>query len=281
MNPDPESEAKPAVERRIDYMPLDALKAAPRNPKAHKLEDIGKSIGRFGYVEPIVIDERTGSLVAGHGRLETLQKMKAAGKAPPDGVVVRAGHWCAPVMRGWASRSDADAEAYLLASNQLTIAGGWNEPELEAMLKELVAGGQAEGLGWSEKDLEKLLQPETNQYTGKIQAPIYKPTLPKPPAIGELFAAEKQRQLTADIDAAEGVTDEERQFLRMAALRHVVFDYQNIAEFYAHASAPMQRLMEKSALVIIDFDKAIENGFVKMANDLAEIAPGPEDEEDL
>ena len=28
--------------------------------------------------------------------------------------------------------------------------------------------------------------------------------------------------------------------------------------------------MEKSALVIIDFDKAIENGFVKMTRDLAE-----------
>ena len=31
----------------------------------------------------------------------------------------------------------------------------------------------------------------------------------------------------------------------------------------------MQDLMEKSALIIIDFDKAIENGFVEMSDQIA------------
>ena len=56
---------------RIEYVPLDQLKKAPRNPKAHS-DDIKTSIGRFGYVEPIVVDERTGCIVAGHGRREAL-----------------------------------------------------------------------------------------------------------------------------------------------------------------------------------------------------------------
>ncbi|MFI7131942.1 hypothetical protein ACIBQ1_40135 [Nonomuraea sp. NPDC050153] len=30
-------------------------------------------------------------------------------------------------MRGWSSRSDADAEAYLVANNRLTGRGGWKE----------------------------------------------------------------------------------------------------------------------------------------------------------
>jgi hypothetical protein len=57
----------------------------------------------------------------------------------------------------------------------------------------------------------------------------------------------------------------EKQFLIEAAKRHTVFNYRNIAEYYANASEEMQRLMEKSALVIIDFDDAIANGYVKMS----------------
>lgn len=37
-----------------------------------------------------------------------------------------------------------------------------------------------------------------------------------------------------------------------------------MAEFYAHADAETQRLMEAQCLVIVDFEKAIENGWVKM-----------------
>lgn len=56
-----------------------------------------------------------------------------------------------------------------------------------------------------------------------------------------------------------------------AAQRHVVFDYQKIAEYYCHASAEVQALMEASALVLIDFDKAVENGYVQMTKALEEV----------
>lgn len=61
-----------------------------------------------------------------------------------------------------------------------------------------------------------------------------------------------------------GVSEEEKNFLRLAATRHIVFNYERIADYYAGASKEMQELMEKSALVIIDFDKAIEEGFVQL-----------------
>jgi hypothetical protein len=38
--------------------------------------------------------------------------------------------------------------------------------------------------------------------------------------------------------------------------------------YYAHSSEKMQGLMEKSALVIIDFNKAIESGYVKLCDDI-------------
>jgi len=72
----------------------------------------------------------------------------------------------------------------------------------------------------------------------------------------------------------------EKQFLTFAASRHIVFDYSNIANFYAHSSKECQELMEESALVIIDFNKAIENGFVKVTKEIVELLhPENEDEE--
>ena len=56
----------------------------------------------------------------------------------------------------------------------------------------------------------------------------------------------------------------------MAAFRHTVFNYQSIADFYANSNEETQRLMEQSALIIIDFDKAIENGYVKLSDEVAE-----------
>lgn len=52
-------------------------------------------------------------------------------------VVTADGTWTVPVVRGWASRDDAHAEAYLIASNHLTTAGGWDGEGLSAMLSDL------------------------------------------------------------------------------------------------------------------------------------------------
>ncbi|MBP0986714.1 MAG: hypothetical protein J6S92_00290, partial [Oscillospiraceae bacterium] len=59
---------------------------------------------------------------------------------------------------------------------------------------------------------------------------------------------------------------DEKTFLRKAAQRHLVFNYRKVAEFYANASEDMQALMEKSALVIIDYNDAILNGFTNLSN---------------
>jgi len=61
-------------------------------------------------------------------------------------------------------------------------------------------------------------------------------------------------------------------FLTAAAHRHTVFNYSAIAEYYCHAPANLQALMEASALVIIDFDQAIERGFVQLTVRLGKLA---------
>jgi len=98
------------------------------------------------------------------------------------------------------------------------------------------------------------------KYTNAIVVPIYEPKGEKP-SIVELYDETKTSNLNSRIDASS-LSDEEKRFLKAAATRHTVFDYRNIANYYAHSDAETQALMEESALVIIDFDKAIELGYV-------------------
>jgi hypothetical protein len=106
------------------------------------------------------------------------------------------------------------------------------------------------------------------KYSKKIEAPVYEPKHEKPHLI-TLCDSTKVHRLIREIDAS-GLPEDEKAFLRAAAWRHAVFHYERIADYYAHASPEMQRLMEESALVIIDFDAAIERGFVKLCDDIRE-----------
>ena len=108
----------------------------------------------------------------------------------------------------------------------------------------------------------------SKKYTKKIEAPVYEPKHQKP-HIMTLCSPTKTLSLIREIDES-GLAEDEKSFLRKAAHRHSVFHYERIADYYAHASPEMQRLMERSALVIIDFDKAIELGFVKLCDDIRE-----------
>jgi hypothetical protein len=107
---------------------------------------------------------------------------------------------------------------------------------------------------------------EDNKYSSKIEAPIYEPKNKKPHLM-ELLENTKTKQLIREISDSE-VTEEEKAFLIEAAKRHNVFNYEKIADYYAHSSETIQRLMEKSALVIIDFKKAIDSGYVKLCEEI-------------
>lgn len=145
------------VERFVDYVALDEVQLAPRNPKGHDTVGIARSIGHFGLAELPLLDERTGRLVAGHGRHEQVVAAQADGKSPPDGIRVDdTGRWLIPVVRGWASRSDDDAEAYLVASNQLTVKGGWDDRMLAEILHDLGESQMLDLSGFEEADLTAL-----------------------------------------------------------------------------------------------------------------------------
>ena len=110
------------------------------------------------------------------------------------------------------------------------------------------------------------------KYSKTIQVPQYIPS-DKKPQLGELYNSFKYANLIKDINNST-VSDDEKNFLRLAASRHIVFNYAKIADYYAHATPEMQRLMEQSALVILDVDDAIANGYVRLSNKMKELIDG-------
>lgn len=149
-----------ATDRRVEYMPLGEIPKAERNPKGHDTNRIRASIARFGVTIAGVLDERTGRLVVGHGRLAVLEQMADEGAEPPAGVIPGEHDWQVPIVRGWASRDDAEAESYLLADNRLTELGGWDNRLLTEILDDL-ADVNLDLLiptGYSSDDLDRMIR---------------------------------------------------------------------------------------------------------------------------
>lgn len=107
---------------------------------------------------------------------------------------------------------------------------------------------------------------DKEKYSTKIEAPIYEPKNTKPHLI-ELCDKSKTHRLIREIEMSNLPIDE-KKFLIDASRRHNVFNYEKIADYYAHATPEMQQLMERSGLVIIDFEKAIQYGYVKLCDDI-------------
>ncbi len=115
----------------------------------------------------------------------------------------------------------------------------------------------------------KKLMDGDNKYSRSIAIPQYVPceTIPH---IDSLVNYEKYSKLLRDINNSN-VSEEEKKFLRLAASRHIVFNYAKIADYYAHSNSEMQELMEESALVVLDINDAIAKGYVKLSKRMEEL----------
>ena len=237
------------------------------NAKLHsddQVAQIAASIREFGFNNPVLIDGDNG-IIAGHGRVMAARKL---------------GMTLVPCIR-LRHLTDAQRRAYILADNKLAeTGGGWNEDLLKAELDRLTEEGFDITLaGFSSEDVEGLGGDDDDAYTRKVEAPNYEPKRTKP-ELSELYDEKRTTQLIAKIKKAS-IPDDEKSFLIAAAQRHTVFNFENIAEYYAHSEKPVQELMEESALVIIDFGKAIELGFVTLSKGIRDLysTDNPDDAE--
>ena len=105
----------------VEHRPLDVLTPSPGNPRTHsrhQIRQIAASIERFGFVNPILVDE-IGGVIAGHGRLEAARLLDL--RTVPT---IR--------LRGL---SEPERRALALADNKIADNGSWDQDKLAAELK--------------------------------------------------------------------------------------------------------------------------------------------------
>ncbi|KHE07008.1 ParB/Srx family N-terminal domain-containing protein [Citrobacter braakii] len=258
-------------ELTLVYRPLNELIPCARNARTHSDEQVAQlvaSIKEFGWTNPVLVDE-CGEIIAGHGRVMAAESLSL------DTVPVI-------VISGL---TDDQKRAYRLADNRLPMNAGWDVELLKLEIAELLdADFDISLTGFNQTEIDELLTEVTHDtengdepYTAKIDTPVYEPSGDKPD-IGELYDDTKTQELISRIRSATLDPDIEK-FLLCAAERHTVFNFSKIADYYAHAPAEIQALFEESALVIIDFQQAIENGFVRMTQRMVEIMHGEGEDE--
>lgn len=206
--------------------------------------------------DPIGIWGDQNLIVEGHGRLLALKQIGAT-EVP----TIRLDHM-----------NDEQRRAYTLAHNKTTMNSGF---DLGILIEEIESididmnifgfGDELEFDALEEDDPEE----SSEKYTNKVNIPQYEITGAQP-KLNELLDTTKENELIKEIDAAK-IPDDVKEFLRHAASRHTVFDYRKIAEYYANADKTIQNLFEKSALVIIDLDDAIKNGFARLSERIEQI----------
>ena len=235
---------------------LDEIKPYENNPRHNDnaVDAVVNSIREFGFKVPLVVDS-DGVIVAGHTRYKAAKKL---------------GLQTVPCLVA-DDLNEEQINAFRLADNKVGELATWDLNTLQVELDNIGEIDMRE-FGFS---LDDLTEDET--YTRKIEPPTYEPTEGTAPGIDELYDKSKYDDLLRYIDNAD-IPQEVADFLRMAATRHIVYDYGRIAEFYAHQPKEIQELMESSALVIIDYDKAVDNGFVKLTNELETLFGGDSDE---
>jgi ParB-like chromosome segregation protein Spo0J len=111
-------------EQKIELCPLSRLTPYKNNARTHskkQIRQIAKSIKRFGFTNPVLIDD-AGEIIAGHGRVEAAKLLGLA--AVPT---IRLSHL-----------SETEKRAYILADNRLAEKAGWDREILAIELQGLI-----------------------------------------------------------------------------------------------------------------------------------------------
>ena len=159
-----------------------------RTHNAEQITQIASSIKEFGFNNPILIDKDNG-IIAGHGRLEAAKKLNLA-KVP----TIRLDHL-----------TDQQRKAYILADNRIAVNSDWDTELLSLELKDLDAEFNLTMLGFDDKELAALLNPE--QVEGLTDEDAV-PEVPEDPTtkLGDIYKLGNHRLMCGDstsIDAVE------------------------------------------------------------------------------
>jgi DNA modification methylase len=169
----------------ITRKPISELRADPLNARQHpelNLDAIVGSLARFGQAEPLVVQRGTNRIIAGHGRLAAMQRLK----------------WteCDVVEL---DVDDRTAKALGIALNRSGELATWDEQLLATLLAELKEDGELAGTGFSEADVDALVR----ELEGEQPVDVNDPGEQEPPEqpvtrLGDLWLLGGHRLLCGD-----------------------------------------------------------------------------------
>lgn len=238
------------ITNKVQYINVNELKLLDNNPRQitkdnfNKLKKSIKDNPNYFEARPLIISNRTSEniIIAGNQRYKASLEL---GLNEVPCVIL--------------SNLTEDKEKEIIIRDNVEL-GDW---DYDLLVNE-----------WDVEKLEdwgvKVLSKEENKsildsiYTSKITSPIYEPKAEIQPNISECVNIEKYNNFLELIDKIE-IEENKKNFLKLLATRFIEFNFRNIAEFYCHENKEIQDIMEKMACVIIDYNKAIENGYVELA----------------
>ena len=131
------------------------LKPSPHNARSHSLRQIkllARSIERFGFVAPVIIDKNQ-QIVAGHGRILAARRL---GLETVPAVMIE-------------YLSDVELRAYLVADNRLAEKSAWDKKLLAVQLEEFQElGFDLAEIGFEPAEVDILLE-EAAETAGKSE----------------------------------------------------------------------------------------------------------------
>jgi DNA modification methylase len=171
-------------ERKIELCPLTRMMPYKNNARTHskkQIRQIASSIKRFGFTNPVLIDD-AGEIIAGHGRVEAAKLIGLA--AIPT---IRLSHL-----------TETEKRAYILADNRLAEKAGWDCEILAIELQGLIElNFDVEMTGFSTADIDITLD-DAAEAAGKPPGPEdEKPEVPTTAVsrTGDLWALGPHRLL--------------------------------------------------------------------------------------
>ncbi|MCA8948435.1 MAG: ParB N-terminal domain-containing protein [Planctomycetes bacterium] len=184
--------SKRAAPSPVETVPIDRLFCSPANPRLNDaaVPHVAASLRRFGWQQPIVA-RRSGEVVAGNTRLKAAQSL---------------GMTEVPVW--WFDGDDLAATAFAIADNRTHEFAEWNDAELAALLEQLKAEDALDGVGYTEDDLDALVQQLREQE--KVDKDLTDDGPEEPPAVaiaqpGDLWVLGEHRLLCGDSTNLEDV----------------------------------------------------------------------------
>lgn len=220
---------------------LKKLKLNPNNPRTigkNEFERLKTKIKEFPEMlekRPIVYDEEY-IILGGNMRFRALQELSNTGFEIKETYFVNA--------KGW---TEKQKKQFIINDN--ISEGSWDYDLL---------GNQWDDLPLKEWGIE--LKGLDEDYSQKIGEVVYEPKETNH-AVSDLFEVEHK----FDEDIAKIQNKELQELFKARAYNFTQFNFEKLADYYAYQATPEeQRVFEKLALVLLDKDQLIENGFSKL-----------------